>query len=107
MDWVVTLLQDYWNQTQTFFKTILNNTFNFFKDLFLDIVSGLLDAVASVFTAIPAPDFLNVGLSSVFSSLDPGIVYFLGQSGLFEGLTIFGSGVAFRLMRKLFTLGQW
>lgn len=107
MDWIVTLLQDYWNQTQTFLIIILNNTFNFFKDLFLDIFLGILDAVSSVFTAIPAPSFLNTGLSSLFSSLDPGVVYFLSQAGLFQGLTIFGSGVAFRIMRKVFTLGQW
>ena len=79
----------------------------FFKDLFLNVFELMLDGVVFVFLLLEPPELLTSGLDSAFNGLSNDLLYFLSQSGLAAGLAIYGSGVSFRLLRKLFTLGQW
>jgi hypothetical protein len=78
-----------------------------FKDAFLTIFELMMNGVVYVFTLLTPPDFLTNGMSSVASSIPNDISYFLSQSGLAAGIAIYGAGISFRLLRKLFTLGQW
>lgn len=88
-------------------KAIFNAVIDFFVELPIKILDGILSAISGLINSIPVPDFLNNGLNSLLSSVDPAVLYFLDQSAFPECMAILGSGLAFRLSRKLFTLGQW
>ena len=87
----------------------------FFDDLvelWFDMWISLFEMFGNWFSAavetIPVPDFLqNYSLDQLLSALPEPVVWILSQANLPEGLAILGAGVAFRLLRKLFTLGQW
>lgn len=79
----------------------------FVTDIPLIILDSVLSAIASILESIPVPDFISSGLSGLSASVDPGILYFIDQSGIAAALSLLGAGVTFRLLRKLFTLGQW
>jgi len=93
--------------------------FEWFKGLFLDfmefiidipvkILSGILDGVIYVLSAIPVPGFIDGGgLQAIFDSFHPDVLYFVNFFGIDIGLGIFGAAVIFRLTRKALTLGQW
>lgn len=96
-----------WESFTTWLGEVFKSLFDFIKDVFLIVFELVLDGVVFVFNAITPPDFLAVGLSGLFNVLHPDILYFLSVSGVDQGLAIYGTGVSFRLLRKLFTLGQW
>lgn len=73
----------------------------------LVILAGFLGAIAALFEAIPVPAFLAGGLGPLMAGVDPGILYFLDRSGIAPALSLLGAGLSFRLLRKIFTLGQW
>lgn len=73
----------------------------------LFVVEMVMQVFATIVEAIPVPDFLANGLGGMFSFLPPEILYFVDLFNIPEGLALVGAGVAFRLLRKLLTLGQW
>lgn len=79
----------------------------FFKDLMLWLFEMTLDVTAFLFEQLSPPEFAAIGLQGLFNALPDSVIYFLGQSGLSEGLSILGGAYVFRLMRKLFTFGIW
>jgi len=79
----------------------------FFKDLVLTLFELMLDGIVFVFNALEPPQFITDGLSSITGAIPAPVVYFLGQSGLAEGLAMLGAAYTFRLLRKLVTLGNW
>jgi hypothetical protein len=89
------------------FEAIWNAILQFFTDAFSWVLESVLDIFADIVEAIPVPDFLSNGLGTMFGNLDPAVLYFVGLFRIPEGLAILGAGVGFRLLRKLFTLGQW
>lgn len=103
MDWIA----DTWQGFVDWIFEVLKVIFTFVKDVFLDVFELVLQGVVFIYESITPPDFLSQGIGVLFSSLHPDIVYFLSQSGLDAGLAVYGAGVSFRLLRKLFTLGQW
>ena len=102
-DWVASAYDD----LITWMLEIFNAVIDFFVELPIKILDGVLDAIASIFNAIPVPDFLSNGLGVMINGIDPAVIYFLSKSGFVEALAILGVGISFRLTRKLFTLGQW
>lgn len=76
-------------------------------DTFYWVVEQVMDLFASIVEAIPVPDFLSSGLGGLFAPLPPEMLYFVDLFNVPQGLAMIGAGVAFRLGRKLFTLGQW
>ena len=103
MDWIARTWQDFVNWLYDILLIVLT----FFRDLFLNIFELVLDGVVYVFNSLQPPEFITDGLSSLFNALPNDILYFFSMSGLSAGLAIYGAGVTFRLLRKLFTLGQW
>ena len=89
------------------FDKIWADFVNFMTDLPVTIVESILSVLASIFESIPIPSFASDGLSGIFNSLSPGVIYFLTQSGFVQAFSILGVGFGFRMLRKLFTLGQW
>ncbi len=102
-DWV----QELWNGFVSWFQELWDSIVEFFTDLPLVILDSFLSAIAAVLEVIPVPDFLQTGLSGFLAGIDPSVLYFLDRSGFDSAIAILGTGVMFRLTRKLVTLGRW
>lgn len=103
----VDYLQNLWAAIKAFFVGLWTDTFNFLTELPVLIFEMFLNGISGLFSALSVPAFLQSGAGVLFNNLHPAVLYFLTVSGFFQGLAIFGAGVAFRLLRKIFTLGQW
>ncbi|MDH5829713.1 phage coat protein [Luteimonas sp. M1R5S18] len=80
----------------------------FMGDLLISALEALCDFFASLIESIPVPDFITqYSLDGLVSQLPPNVLWFLGVIRFPECIALLGLGVAFRLIRKLFTLGQW
>lgn len=79
----------------------------FVQDAFIAAFGLVVNAFVSLIAAIPVPTFISGGLGSVWGDMDPGILYLLTAAGVPIALAIIGSGYAFRMLRKFFTLFQW
>lgn len=101
--WFVDLWNDYLDWCLELLKDILLSI----KDLSLDIFELMLNGVVFAVGLIVPPEFLAGGINTLVMNIPPSVIYFLGQSGLSEGLAIYGTGVMFRISRKIYTLGQW
>jgi hypothetical protein len=99
--------QDLYNDFIGWVVAVFDAIIAFFADLLILILDGFLSAIATIIESIPAPDFIQNGLQFYLSGIDPSILYFLSISGLDTAFALLGSGLAFRLLRKLVTLGQW
>lgn len=100
-------MEEIYNAITEWFKTLWTDTVEFFTDLPLIVLDGVLSAFASLIASIPTPAFLANGLDTLLDPLPSSILYFLAQSGFSEAIALVGAGVAFRLSRKVFTLFQW
>ena len=88
-------------------KAVFGAIFDFFIDTAIAVLDLILTALAALITSIPAPEFLAGGSGSFLNGLPSSVIYFLGMSGFAAGLGLLGAGFAFRMVRKLVTLGQW
>lgn len=82
------------------------------RDLLRDSVVWVLDqvfgAVAGIIEAIPLPDFVGTySAGGLLGGLPDTVLWFVNVFGIGDALILIGSAFAFRLMRKLVTLGQW
>lgn len=107
MQWLFDWLQNFVGWIFQTVKDAFTALIDLAHDAVLGIADAILDAIAAVIVAIPVPEFMQGGLGGMFSSLDPGVLYFVGALRIPEGLALIGAGVTFRLARKLLTLGQW
>ena len=103
MDWIASTFQSFVDWLKEVFDALMS----FIKDVFLDVFELFMSGIVYIFSLIQPPDFLTSGIGVLFNSIHPDILYFLSMSGLDNGLAVYGSAIAFRLLRKLFTLGQW
>lgn len=93
--------------TIDFWKGLWTDFVEFLVDLPVSIIKGILDAVAGIFESIPVPDFMNQSLGDALGPAMPYIGNFAAQAGLGQAFSILAAGLAFRLLRKALTLGQW
>lgn len=107
MDWLTEKIDNALKWFGDAIKAVFDAITTWLKDFFIWILDALLSGIASVFELIAVPDFLAQGLAPLFSSLPAPLVYLMAQTGFFEALAIVGGGVAFNLIRKAVTLGQW
>ena len=103
IDWI----KSAYNDLIDWFKAGLQAIMDFFLDIGIVVLDLFLDAIVSIFNSISVPEFMTNGLGYYLNGIDPGVLYFLSQSGLAESFALLGAGISFRLLRKLFTLGQW
>ncbi len=99
-DWI----NDLWGWVDAIFKAVKD----YLVDLPLLIMKDFFDAFAGMIESIPVPDFVaSVSIGGLLSGLPSGVLYFLDQSGLNEGMAILAGAFAFRMARKALTLFQW
>lgn len=94
------------------FKEQFTALWNAFKDFLGDMVTTVVQGVMHLFlaalNAIGVPDFLTTyNLGTLLGQAGPTIIWLAGVMRLGECLLVISAGVAFRLLRKLLTLGQW
>lgn len=99
MDWFESLI--------SWLEVLWEDFTEFVEYIPIAILDSFLTAIGTVVSSIPVPDFAVGGLQSLFDSFPSNLLYLVGATGLPEALLVVGSGVSFRLVRKLFTLGQW
>lgn len=103
-----------------FFRNLINSIVSWFLQLvtdvatwFLDLLQsiahwiyqGVMDALATVIEAIPAPSFLESS-ASVFSAVPSSVVYLVSVAEFQTGLGIVGSAYLIRfLIRRLPVVG--
>ncbi|MDL2337076.1 MAG: hypothetical protein QFE16_04465 [Pseudomonadota bacterium] len=80
---------------------------DFVTDICIGVFDLFLSALATLIAAVPLPDFVTTGLSGMFAGLGNDILFIVSHSGLAAALALIGTGFAFRLTRKIFTLFQW
>lgn len=82
---------------------------NFIHDFSLWVVFQVTDAIASAIVAIPMPQFLLNGLdiTALYTGMPGMVLYVMSQMHISAAFSIISAGISFRLLRKLFTLGQW
>ncbi len=107
MDSILDWLAQKFDQLFLFFKDVFQSFMDFIKDIFLDIFELFLDGVHSVIASLDVPTFATDGMGPLLSNIDPTLTYFLSQSGISNAFAVLAAGFAFRMTRKLVTLGQW
>lgn len=82
---------------------------DFIHDFALWVVFQISDAIATAITAIPMPAFMVQGLdiSALYSGMPGMVLYIMSQMHIAAAIGIISAGIAFNLLRKIFTLGQW
>ena len=96
-NWLAQLVKDIWQSLVDFLAAYLVNW-----------VSTLCDLFATAIESIPVPDFLTTySMDGLLSQTGPTVTWLVGEFKIGQCLAIIGAGFAFRLLRKLFTLGQW
>lgn len=90
-------------------KSVFLTLVDFVKDAVVWVLDAILGALSAAIAAIPAPAFLTQGLNvgTLINGLPPFALYIAGQTRIAEALAIISAGVAFYLVRKIVTLGQW
>jgi hypothetical protein len=90
------------------FKDLLEGLVNLIRDICLWVLDGILTAIYHLLSLIPAPCCVPVdGLQNLVDNLPPFALYVVSRSDISAAFDILACGVAFYLLRKLFTLGQW
>lgn len=96
-NWLRDLVSDVWDA----FVTLV-------KDVLVWCVEIVLSVVAWVVELIPVPDFLSgVSIASMLGSAGPSVAWLVSTFRIGECIALIAAAYAFRLLRKLLTLGQW
>lgn len=93
--------------TLEFWKGLWVDFVEFLTDLPIKLLKLLLDALAGLLESLTPPEFMATSIGDVLGPVQPYIGYFVSQSGVGQAMGILAAGLAFRLARKLLTLGQW
>lgn len=101
------MLQQFTTWLLTLVREAFTALFSLIQDVFVWCCELLLNAILAGLQQIGVPSFMAGGLSSVFSGLSGGVIWFCTQAGVPQALVIIGAGYGFRILRKIFTLGQW
>lgn len=105
LDSLLTWLAETWQSIADWFNDLLLSILNWFEALPLNIYEHFLNGTLQVFDIFTPPQFIQDGLQSVISGLPHDVGYFLGMSGLAQGLAVYSTAVVFRMIRRLMPYG--
>ncbi|MGH8122215.1 MAG: phage coat protein [Gammaproteobacteria bacterium] len=89
-------------------RQIWDAVVGFFKDLIIYGVEAVIHAFAYIVSLIPVPSFLTTyTIGGLLGGAGPTIGWLCTQLQLGTALSMIAAAYAFRLFRKLITLGQW
>lgn len=96
-DWLIEQIEAVWDAVV-----------EFCHDMLIFAVEAVVEFALALVNMIPVPDFIQgMSMGAMLSGLPPGVLWFMGVLRFSECMAILGAGVAFRLIRKAITLGQW
>lgn len=101
------MLQEFTEWLAEFFRSVFADAWDMLTDLFVFFFDMLLGVWVYLIGLIPIPEFLQQGMQTLYTGLDPGIAFFLSGLGLPEVMTMIGGAYLFRITRKALTLFQW
>lgn len=101
-------LDDLTNWFKEQFQALWNAFKDFLGDLLVTLISGLEHLFLAALNAIGVPSFLTTyNLGTLLGQAGTTAIWLAGVLRLGDCLVVISAGVAFRLLRKLLTLGQW
>lgn len=78
------------------------------KDAILWFFEKALELSATIIEKIPVPEFLeNLGIGSMLQQAGPVVAWAVTTFKLAEAFALIGGAYAFRLVRKVMTMGRW
>ena len=81
---------------------------DFVPDALINILDMVINGLGALIGAIPAPTFLTqYSIGVLINQMPDYVLYFVGHFRIGEAMGILTAGFAFRMARKIFTLGQW
>lgn len=83
---------------------VIQEIFDFLLWLPKQIFKELTEAVATLVESLPAPDFASLNPSDY---IHDDVAWFLAMSDFDVALGIIGGAIAFRIIRRVVTLGIW
>ncbi|ACY33053.1 hypothetical protein [Comamonas thiooxydans] len=86
---------------------VFSSLWDFVEDAAIAVFDGVVSGFVSLLTAIPVPEWVQGGLSSVWGGMDSAVLFYASQAGIPQALMVVGAGYSFRFMRKVVTLFQW
>lgn len=91
------------------FKSAFTSLYNLIHDLILWPFVEILQFIATTINGFTPPAFMASGnnFGQLLGGLPSFALFVVNQMQFDVAFGIVGAGVAFRLLRKLFTLGQW
>lgn len=101
------MLADFTKWLADLVRDIFKALWDFVTDILIEVFDLLMTAVVTLVGLVPIPESLSGGMAQLWANLDPALLYLSHQIGIPAALGILGAGWAFRLTRKLVTLGQW
>lgn len=101
-------LNDLTNWLRELARKIWDATVQFFTDMIVFLVEGVLELFAVAIEALPVPGFLTGGgIGAALASAGPTVMWALNTFKISEGMVLIAAGYGFRLLRKFLTLFQW
>lgn len=102
--WLTDLTQWLLRQIQRFWDALVA----FFNDLLILAIQTMLALMIKMIGALPVPDFLkNYSIGTLLGNAGSTVGWFVQTFKLGECLALIGSAVAFRILRKVMTMGKW
>lgn len=112
-----------WNEFTTWLRTAFEVLFQFWTDLYLDYTAFFFDLLYQAFLAgleyalkvgvlvferLPVPEFLTeTSIGALLGSAGPWVAWMGGNMKLGECSALLAAAFAFRVTRKVLTLGQY
>ncbi|MRR17872.1 MAG: hypothetical protein EG826_15600 [Deltaproteobacteria bacterium] len=106
-------MDNWFGKVTQWYHDIWASIFGFLVDWIHDaavwVFDGVVSALAGLIASVPVPSFMSSGVNigTIFSGFPPFALYLISHMGLANCFAVVGAGVAFRLVRKIVTLGQW
>jgi hypothetical protein len=105
MEDLIKFFKTLWQDAIDWMKELRDDTILEIKDLSLDLFELFVSGGVVAISAIVPPEILATSLDTISSGMHPSVHYFLQQSGLAQGISLIGSGVMFRIARKVYSFG--
>lgn len=101
-------LDDLTNWFKEQFERLFSFLVQLVKDAILWLIESVMELGATIIEMIPVPGFLDgLSIANMLGQAGPTVAWLVTTLKLGEGLALIAGAYAFRLLRKLLTLGQW
>ncbi|HHA2593156.1 MAG: hypothetical protein ACN6OP_11095 [Pseudomonadales bacterium] len=102
--WLQDLTTWFRKQIERFWDAIVQ----FFNDLIILAIKAVLELVVMAFERLPVPDFMQqYSIGGLLGNAGSTVGWFVQTFRIGECLAVIALGIAFKITRKILTLGKW